>query len=83
MFVVALRLSMPILGTLFLVSIAMGLLAKAAPQMNLLMIGFPISITVSFIILLVLMPAMIIFFSDFMEDMFKDVWNLMLGTSNG
>ena len=46
----ALVLSLPILGTLFLVSVAMGLLSKAAPQMNLLSEGFPISIFVAFFV---------------------------------
>jgi flagellar biosynthetic protein FliR len=50
----ALQISFPILGTLLLVSVAMGLLAKAAPQMDVLSMGFPISIGVSF--LLVTLP---------------------------
>jgi flagellar biosynthesis protein FliR len=52
----ALIISFPILGTLFLVQIVMGLLAKAAPQMNLLMLGFPLSIGVAYVILLVTVP---------------------------
>ena len=46
----ALTLSFPILGSLLLVSITMGLLAKASPQMDILMMGFPLSIGVSFLI---------------------------------
>jgi flagellar biosynthesis protein FliR len=52
----SLLISLPILGTLFLVSVAMGLMAKAAPQMNLLMMGFPVSIGVAFIMLLITLP---------------------------
>jgi flagellar biosynthetic protein FliR len=52
----ALQISFPILGTLLLVSVAMGLLAKAAPQMDVLSMGFPISIGVSFLLLLVTLP---------------------------
>jgi flagellar biosynthetic protein FliR len=52
----ALIISFPILGSLFLVQVVMGLLAKAAPQMNLLMLGFPLSIGVAFIIMLVSVP---------------------------
>jgi flagellar biosynthetic protein FliR len=54
----ALIMSFPILGTLLLISLTMGLLAKAAPQMNLLMLGFPISIGFAFILLFLLMPMM-------------------------
>ncbi|MCK4514929.1 MAG: flagellar biosynthetic protein FliR [Spirochaetaceae bacterium] len=52
----ALIIALPILGTLFLIQIVMGLLGKAAPQMNLLVMGFPISIGVAFIIILVTIP---------------------------
>jgi len=49
-------LAIPILGTLILISVSMGLLAKAAPQMNLLIVGFPIQIGVGFIIMLIATP---------------------------
>jgi flagellar biosynthetic protein FliR len=52
----SLVISFPILGTLFLVSLSMGLLAKAAPQMNLLMMGFPVAIGVAFLILFFTLP---------------------------
>ena len=52
----ALLIALPIMGTLFLVSVSMGLLAKAAPQMNLLMLGFPINIFVAFLILYICLP---------------------------
>ena len=83
MFGIALRIALPIVGTLLLVSITMGLLAKAAPQMNLLMIGFPISITVAFIILIAILPNFIVFFNDYIYEIFKDIWFLMMELSNG
>lgn len=82
MFQIALRIALPIAGVLLLVSIAMGLLAKAAPQMDLLMIGFPISITVGFIILMILLPAMVVFFKDYIDEVFKNIWFLMMELSN-
>ncbi|MFA6505396.1 MAG: flagellar biosynthetic protein FliR [Treponemataceae bacterium] len=59
LFIDAIVISMPILGTLFLVSVGMGLLSKAAPQMNLLTEGFPISITVAFSLILITMPFLV------------------------
>lgn len=55
----ALIIAFPMVGTLFLLSVALGLLAKAAPQMNLMMIGFPIQIGVGFLILFFALPYMI------------------------
>lgn len=59
LFVDALVISMPILGTLFLVSVSMGLMSKAAPQMNLMSEGFPVSITVAFALIMVTMPFLV------------------------
>jgi flagellar biosynthetic protein FliR len=59
LFVDALVISMPILGTLFLVSLTTGLISKAAPQINILSEGFPISITVAFILILATLPSMV------------------------
>lgn len=56
LFETALVIALPILGTLLLVSVSMGLLAKAAPQMNLLTMGFPITISVAFVTLFVTLP---------------------------
>jgi flagellar biosynthesis protein FliR len=56
MFVTAITISFPILGTLILVSITMGLLAKASPQMDVLTMGFPLSIGVAFILLFAVLP---------------------------
>ena len=54
----AMVISMPILGTLFLVSLATGLISKAAPQINILSEGFPISITVAFLLIYTVLPFM-------------------------
>jgi len=52
----SLILAFPILGTLILISVTMGLLAKAAPQMNLLLVGFPLQIGIGFVIMLLATP---------------------------
>jgi len=72
----ALTISFPILGTLFLVSVSMGLLAKAAPQMNLLMLGFPIAIGVAFIVLFISLPFIAEAFASIIETSFKELARL-------
>lgn len=83
LFMIGLRISIPIIGTLLLISITLGLLGKAAPQMNLLMIGFPISITTGFIIILLLLPGIISFIGYYIDVVFSNLWFLMLEINNG
>lgn len=62
LFADALVISLPVMGTLFLITVCTGLLTKAAPQMNLLSEGFPIMILVAFTIIAFSMPNIIDFF---------------------
>jgi len=83
LFLDAMIISMPILGTLFIVSVSMGLLSKAAPQMNLLTEGFPISITVAFSLILVSMPFMIEAFSRVIDSGFMALETFFAVTRGG
>lgn len=58
LFLDAMIIALPMVGTLFLISVSMGILSKAAPQMNLLSEGLPISILTAFLILTFLLPYM-------------------------
>jgi flagellar biosynthetic protein FliR len=79
LFLQALVLSMPVLGTLFIVTVAMGLLSKAAPQMNFMSEGFAITLTVTYVILLTALPFMMEAFSHLIEASFDDLGILVGG----
>lgn len=55
-FVIAIKISAPVLVALFLVTAAMGVLARTVPQMNVFMVGFPLQIAVGMGALVVALP---------------------------
>jgi flagellar biosynthetic protein FliR len=55
-FSIGLQLSLPIVTTLLIANIALGILTKAAPQLNLFGIGFPITIGIGFLMLSINIP---------------------------
>ncbi|NCA70288.1 MAG: flagellar biosynthetic protein FliR [Sphingobacteriia bacterium] len=71
-FSTGLLLSLPVIGILLLVNLAVGALTRASPQLNLLAVGFPITLTAGFIGLLLLMthfaPAVQLLFERGMDD---------------
>jgi flagellar biosynthetic protein FliR len=85
LFVDAMVISLPILGTLFLTSLSTGLISKAAPQINILTEGFPISITVAFMLIVATMPFMVEAFSRVIEAGFNSIETLYIriGTQIG
>jgi flagellar biosynthetic protein FliR len=78
----ALIISFPILGTLILVSIVMGLMAKAAPQMDVLTMGFPLSIGVSFILLFATLPFLMTAFERIIDGGFQTIGSFIAGAGS-
>jgi len=75
----SLILAFPIFGTLILVSVTTGLLSRAAPQINLLTEGFPISILVAFFLMATAMPFMIEAFSGLIDGGFTTIASILSG----
>jgi flagellar biosynthetic protein FliR len=78
LFLDAIVISLPILGTLFLTSLTTGLISKAAPQINILSEGFPISISVAFIMIFAALPFMIEAFTRVIDSGFRNIETLYI-----
>jgi flagellar biosynthetic protein FliR len=55
-FAAGLQLSLPIVAALLITNVALGILTRAAPQLNIFGIGFPITLGVGFLILSLALP---------------------------
>lgn len=56
-FVVALRIALPAIGALLLADVAMGLVGRAAPQMQVMVVGAPVKIVVGLTLLAASLPT--------------------------
>jgi len=70
----ALLLSMPVVAALLTTNLALGVLTRAAPQLNVFAVGFPITLGVGFGALLLSLP----FFAPVFERLLADSFGLML-----
>ena len=68
-FVLALKVAAPVMVALLLVELALAIMGRAAPQMNLLTLGFPVKIGVGFFFMSILFYVM----SNLMEDLVIDL----------
>lgn len=75
MFGVALQLSIPIVGSLFLVDVALGIVARTVPQLNIFVVGLPLKMAVGFILLIAVMSILM--------GAFTKLFELMLTTMRG
>ena len=82
-FAVAFQMSIPIVATLFLVDIALGITARTVPQLNIFVVGFPIKIGVTFIVLLVMMGVLLAVMQKVFEMMIIAMRDLMIILGGG
>lgn len=52
-FMIAFQMAIPVVAVLFLVDVALGILARTVPQLNVFVVGFPIKIAVSFLVIFI------------------------------
>lgn len=77
MFSLAFQMAAPLVVALFLVDVALGILARTAPQFNIFVIGLPLKIIVGFLILIVLVPGFLYLFKEMFELMFHSLNELL------
>ena len=82
-FAVAFQMSIPIVATLFLVDIALGITARTVPQLNIFVVGFPIKIGVSFLVLLIMMGVLMAVVQKMFEMMVVSMRDLMIILGGG
>jgi flagellar biosynthetic protein FliR len=56
LFASGLLLSLPLIAALLIANIAMGVLSRVAPQLNLFAVGFPVTIVSGFVVILISLP---------------------------
>lgn len=57
-FSIGLMLALPILAALLIANLALGILTRAAPQLNIFSVGFPVTLLLGFAVLLLGLPQM-------------------------
>ncbi len=73
MFYIAFQIAMPVVGCLFLVDLALGIISRTVPQVNVFIIGLPLKIAVSLFVLL--LTISIIF--QVVEGLYVDMLSVM------
>ncbi|BAQ10531.1 flagellar biosynthesis protein flir [Bacillus sp. OxB-1] len=82
-FAIAFQMAIPIVATLFLVDLALGITARTVPQLNIFVVGFPIKIGVSFLVLFVMMNVMVAVMKKLFDMMIVSMRDLMVILGGG
>ncbi|AIF43746.1 flagellar biosynthetic protein FliR [Virgibacillus sp. SK37] len=77
MFLIAFQMAIPIVGCLFLVDVALGIIARTVPQLNVFVVGLPLKILVSFMAIFVFLSLYVSLINRLFESMFQVMRQLM------
>lgn len=76
-FMMALQMSIPVVGSLFLVDIALGIVARTVPQLNIFVVGLPVKTLAGFIVIIAVMGVLIMAVSNLVETMLTTMRGMM------
>nr|MBS0021174.1 flagellar biosynthetic protein FliR [Gammaproteobacteria bacterium] len=63
----AVRMALPAIIALFIVNLAFGVMARAAPQLNIFAVGFPLTLIFGFFVMLLTLPSTLTQFESFFD----------------
>ncbi|HEX3031225.1 MAG TPA: flagellar biosynthetic protein FliR [Bacillota bacterium] len=75
--VTAVKIALPAVGVLLVTDVAMGILARTVPQMNIFVVGMPLKIFVGLIVLMLAFPLYGFMLKVFFDNSFADLMKLM------
>lgn len=76
-FVLALRFSAPIYVTLILTEMALGVVARTVPQINIFFVGMPLKIVMGLGAMIIVLPMLVTLFKQTVEVLIQDIWRLL------
>ncbi|OOB77514.1 MAG: flagellar biosynthetic protein FliR [Epulopiscium sp. Nuni2H_MBin001] len=78
-FEIGFKLSAPLVGVILIVDVGLGVLARAAPQMNMFVIGLPLKLLLMLTMLIVLVNIMPFYFDLVIELLRNNFFNVLKG----
>jgi flagellar biosynthetic protein FliR len=76
-FFIAFRVGAPVIGALFITNMALGVIARTVPQMNVFIVGMPLNLAVGFLITAIAMSFFVFVLQGIFNGMYRDVYILI------
>ncbi|MDR3012487.1 MAG: flagellar type III secretion system protein FliR [Chitinispirillales bacterium] len=76
-FILGLKLGAPVFVTLLLTQLALGIVARTVPQMNIFFVGLPLKIMVGIGTMIIVLPMLASLFRRMTDGIIQDIWKLL------
>ena len=78
LFAAGLMMSLPVVISLLLVNIGLGVVSRAAPQLNIFAVGFPITLTIGFVMIWITLPHVMQSFGLLVDEAMRVGLNILV-----
>jgi flagellar biosynthetic protein FliR len=76
-FVIMIKMAAPVIATIFVVNLAMAIMGRAVPQLNVLVTSFPVTILVGMTVLIISLPLMSIEMNYLLQKTSVQIFKIM------
>lgn len=76
-FVLGLKFSAPIFVTLLITQVALAVVARTVPQINVFFVGIPLNIVIALGVAIIALPGLATMFKKMIDLMMQDIWRLL------
>lgn len=77
LFIMAIKISAPIMAVLLFTNVALGVVARTVPQINVFIVGFPVQITVGLIVFGLTAPVFVMLVQRVLSSLNTQIYTLM------
>lgn len=77
MFLIGFMIAAPITGTLFVVDVSLGIIARTVPQMNIFAVAPPVKMMIHFLIYIFVLPSFFFLLKVLFENMFGSMHSIL------
>jgi flagellar biosynthetic protein FliR len=77
MFASGVLMALPVIIALLLINLGMGVVSRAAPQLNIFAVGFPVTLTMGFVLMWITVPHVLSGFGEVVDEVFQVTTTLM------
>ena len=75
--IIGFKISSPVLATIFLADVLLGILARTMPQMNVFIVGMPLKVSVGIVTIVVSLPLFFIALQHIFNNMYEEIFNFL------
>jgi flagellar biosynthetic protein FliR len=77
LFLVGLRIALPVVATIFIVDFVFGFIARTVPQMNIFILGFPVKILIGFLLIFLTIPFLVQLIGEVIQMMNHQIFDVL------